>query len=290
MKQRIAWTVIAALVVIVVIAVVQRRVADTGGRGPEDPIQKAVNEAARPFRATDRQFRQTLWDELQPVVLANCEFERMGEAYDGGYLMCGNLLGEVEAGYSYGIANYDKWGCDISTKLGVKLHQYDCFDTRQPACQGGDTVFHAECVANVAKTEALRVFDTMENQFAKNGDANKRLVVKIDVEGAEWESLLAASDDTLQRIDQLAIELHFLDQSDFVQIVRRLKQFFYVAHLHFNNYACTDGIEPLPAIATEVLFVNKRIGVVDPARQWQGPHSLATPDDPTWRDCQTKAP
>ena len=62
------------------------------------------------------QQRRALFDMLQPVALTNCELERFGEAHDGGYLMCGNLLGGVQSGYSYGISGYDKWGCDISTK------------------------------------------------------------------------------------------------------------------------------------------------------------------------------
>ena len=253
-------------------------------------VQRTIDDAARPLRASDVQVRQALLDELQPVVLTNCDLQRFGEAYDGGYLMCGNLLDNVGAGYSYGIANYDKWGCDISTKLSVKVHQYHCFDTRQPACPAGDTVFHAECVGDTAKTEEGRAFDTIANQLAKNGDANRRLVVKMDVEGAEWDSLLDAADETLQRIDQLAIELHFFEQKDFLRIVRRLKQFFYVVHLHFNNYACTRGIEPLPALATEMLFVNKRIGVIDPVGRWRGPHPLATPSAPELPDCQVKTP
>ncbi|MGH9175477.1 MAG: hypothetical protein ACRD1H_14020, partial [Vicinamibacterales bacterium] len=227
MKRHIVGAIVAVLAIIAVVSA----------------VQLTVEDAAHALRAADPKVRQTLFDELQPVVLANCDFQRFGEPNDGGYLMCGNLLDDVEAGYSYGIANYDKWGCDISTKFGVKLHQYDCFDTRQPACPKGDTVFHAECVGDRPKTEERRVFDTMAGQFAKNGDANKRLVVKMDVEGAEWDSLLHASDATLQRIDQLAIELHFFDKRDFVKVVRRLKQFFHVAHLHFNNYACTEGID-----------------------------------------------
>jgi len=271
-RNRILWSLTTAVLAAVVVgSAVQLR---------------TIEDAARPLRSLDPAIREALVRELQPVVLANCEFARFGERNDGGYLMCSNLLNGVEAGYSYGIANYDKWGCDISTKLRVRLHQYDCFDTRQPPCPGGDTVFHAECVADAARTDEGRVFDSMQNQFAKNGDAAKRLVVKMDVEGAEWDSLLHASDETLQRIDQLAIELHFVDQKDFLQVVRRLKQFFHVVHLHYNNYACAEGIAPLPAVATELLFVNKRIGQVDSAQQWRGPHPLATPSAPGRPDCQ----
>ena len=59
---------------------------------------------------------------LRPVALSNCRLERFGEAHDGGYLMCGNLLENVQAGYSYGIDGYDQWGCDISTKRNVTVH------------------------------------------------------------------------------------------------------------------------------------------------------------------------
>jgi hypothetical protein len=249
--------------------------------------QQSVEEVAKLMRSSDRQHRQALFDLLQPVVLSNCEFVRLGEPNDGGYLMCGNLLDRVEAGYSYGIANYDQWGCDISTRLGVVLHQYDCFDTRQPACSTGQTVFHAECVADTRKTEDGRLFDSMESQFTRNGDANKRLVVKMDVEGAEWDSLLHASDETLDRFDQLAIELHFMNEPRHIEVVKRLKQFFHIAHLHFNNHACAEGIEPFPAWAYEVLFVNKRVGIVDETRRWSGAHPLATPADPRRADCQS---
>ena len=140
-----------------------------------------------------------------------------------------------------------KWGCDVSTKLTVKLHQYDCFNTEEPKCPAGDTVFHAECIGPTTKTEEGLVFDTLQNQLAKNGDANRRVVVKMDVEGAEWDSLLHAPDETLARIDQLAIEFHYTDEERFVKTVRRLKQFFNVAHLHFNNFACDPGLWPFPS-------------------------------------------
>jgi hypothetical protein len=70
-------------------------------------------------------------------------------------------------------------------------------------------------------------------------------------------------------------------------VVKRLKQFFHIAHLHFNNHACAKGIEPFPSWAYEVLFVNKRIGVVDESKRWVGPHHLAAPANPSVPDCQT---
>ncbi|MET0211831.1 MAG: hypothetical protein ABW292_02460, partial [Vicinamibacterales bacterium] len=94
-------------------------------------------------------------------------------------------------------------------------------------------------------------------------------------------------DETLARIDQLAIEFHYTDEERFVKTVRRLKQFFHVAHLHFNNFACDPGLRPFPSWAYEALLVNRRLGVVDPAGPPpRGRHALDAPNNPTGADCQ----
>lgn len=153
--------------------------------------------------------RQGLLEQLQPVALANCELKRFGEPNDGGYLMCANLLTDVQTAYSYGISGYDGWGCDVSRQLKVKVHEYDCFNVQEPVCEGGALVFHPECVAgNRSKDSDGRLFDTPESQMARNDDAKRHLVVKMDVEGAEWETFLSMSDSTLDQIDQLAVEFH----------------------------------------------------------------------------------
>jgi hypothetical protein len=271
-------------------------VAIVAGAGPWLAQRQRAARGLKPqdlLRTPDQQARDSLFAELQPVKLANCELERFGEKHDGGYLLCTNLLASVKSAYSYGISGYDGWGCAVSTRLKVRTHQYDCFDPTQPACPGGDTLFHSECIGPDATTDKeRRPFDTLEHQVVKNGDAGKYLVVKMDVEGAEWRSLMQTPDDVLERIDQIAIELHDFgrDFGRFVGVVSRLKQFFHVAHLHFNNYSCMKGLEPFPAQAYEVLFVSKRIAKLDgpgiPAR----PHPLDAPNNPALPDCQFAEP
>ena len=130
----------------------------------------------------------------------------------------------------------------------------------------------------------------MENQFAKNGDTRKRLVVKMDVEGAEWDSLLEASDETLDQINQLAIEMHYVENPKYVRVVERLKQRFYVAHLHFNNNSCWHAVHPFPAWAYEVLFVNKRMATLAPGEPPRRPAAVDAPNNPKAPDCQVAAP
>jgi hypothetical protein len=237
------------------------------------------------------QLREVLFKELQPVKLTNCELKRFGEPNDGGYLLCDNLLASAKSAYSYGISGYDGWGCEVSKRLKVTVHEYDCFNTTAPACPGGRAVFHAECVAGERTTDKEgHVFDSPEHQFAENGDARKHVVMKIDVEGAEWDTFLSTPDAVFQRIDQLVVEFHGVDSERFPRVVRKLKRFFYIANLHFNNFSCKGGLEPFPAWAYEALFVSKRLGVLDPSGEAIMLHPLSARNNPSLEDCQASPP
>lgn len=242
-------------------------------------------------RAAGRKLREAMLAELQPVVLKNCTFERFGSANDGGYLMCQNLIAPLDAAYSYGVGTNDDWGCDVSRRYHVPVYEYDCFDPARPTCNGGTFVFHNECVGGRSGYRASRFFDTLENQITKNGDIGRRLIIKMDIEGAEWDSLLAAPDALLSSIPQIAMEMHGYEDPKIVAVLRKLKRNFYLVNLHFNNWSCTSKAAPLPAWAYQVLWVNKRIGVLDPAAPVPAPMSLLNaPDSPTWPDCQLPSP
>ena len=87
-------------------------------------------------------------------------------------------------------------------------------------------------------------------------------------------------------IMQLALNL--IDQR-IVDVLRKLKRNFYLVNLHFNNWSCTPKAAPLPAWAYQTHWVNKRIGVPDPAAPFPAPMSpLNAPDSPTWPDCQLR--
>jgi hypothetical protein len=242
------------------------------------------------LRRADRlsERRAALLEELQPVKLAGCVLTRFGVENDGGYLLCGNLLDQSAVAYSYGIAGRDSWGCDLSRRHGLTIHQYDCFDTTEPVCDGGDFAFHPECAGDPLETIEGREFDSVAGQVAKNGDGGKRLVVKMGIERAAWRLLLAAPDSLLNDIDQLVVEFHGVNRRKYLKVVRRLKEHFYVGNLHFDNHACVSKVEPFPASVYEVLFVNKRIVDLDESDATPAfPNPLDQPNATDRPDCQT---
>lgn len=231
--------------------------------------------------------RRAIVAELQPVALQNCTFERVGSANDGGYLMCANLPPRIDAAYSYGVGKNDDWGCQVSRRYGVPVHQYDCFNPARPTCEGGTFVFHDECVGDRTEQADARAFDTLENQIRRNGDAGKTLLVKIDIEAAEWDALLATPDHVLASIPQLAMELHGHSDRKILTVLRKLKQHFHLVNLHYNNWTCRRRAWPMKGWAYQVLFVNKQIGVIDPAVPIPAPSSsLNAPDAPSLPECR----
>jgi len=253
-------------------------------RRPAPPVPEPAPEWPTMALAT----RQALAAELTTVTLKNCTLRRYGSANDGGYLMCENLTDNVGAAYSYGIDTEDNWGCDVSRQRRVVVHQYDCFTPHRPRCEGGRFDFHADCVGPRRETIEGKPFDTLSAQIAQNGDAGKPLLVKMDIEGAEWGSLAATSNEVLDRFVQLPMELHLrqADEAAILAGVRRLKQQFYLVNVHYNNWACDAAFAPLPAPAFQTLWVNKRVGVLDTAAPSPAPvSSLNAPDNPNKPEC-----
>jgi hypothetical protein len=231
--------------------------------------------------------RQALREAIRPVRLTNCTFKRFGHPNDGGYVMCANLLDKAAVAYSYGIEGRDDWGCDVSTQYHVAVHEYDCFNTTKPACAAGQLIFHPECIGPSAAVIEGRAYDSFTSQLDRNGDHGKHVVAKVDVEGAEWDSLLATSDDVLDRIEQLSMELHGTNEPRFLRLIEKLKKTFYVVNVHVNNFSCKLMPWPFPGSAYEILFVNRRLGLADvDSKAPPAADPLDSVNLPGRRDCQ----
>src|SRR4030095_15345706 len=100
---------------------------------------------------------------------------------------------------------------------------------------GGTFVFHNECVGDRTGYRKSHFFDNVENQIRRNGDNRPDLIIKMDIEGAEWDSLFATPDELLASIPQLAMEMHGFDNPKIVEVLRKMKRNFYLVNLHFNN-------------------------------------------------------
>lgn len=168
--------------------------------------------------AATREFLQAL------RVCTTCKnFERLGEAHDGGYVMC--LDGLDDPGligmYSYGINGFDGLGMDLAKRYDVPLYEYDCFNPKVPKpCEGCKVEFNFQCITEKGgekltdPTHEMGEYRTLTDQLADHGHsdaADGSLLLKIDVEGAEWPIFAAESLKNLKKFRQVVMELHWLD-------------------------------------------------------------------------------
>ena len=85
----------------------------------------------------------------------------------------------------------------------------------------------------------------------------KNTIIKIDIEGGEWDLLRAKSDVAhLADAPALIFEFHDTRRPEFLKVVSMIKEFFWIAHLHGNtsDRATEEGMP----LYLEVTFVNKR--------------------------------
>jgi len=163
--------------------------------------------------------------------------------------MCADNLDKGLVGaYSYGINGFDGWGMAIAARYKLPLNEYDCTNANQPkVCQGCEVHFHDECILDNASPVKAK-FKTLTEQLKESGNANaaeRSLLLKIDVEGAEWDVFAKEPTANMQKFRQIVVEYHWLNKESehprYLAAVQKIEQAgFAVAHLHGNNYGGGD--------------------------------------------------
>jgi hypothetical protein len=169
---------------------------------------------------------------------------RIGPRTDGGYVFADSISAS-QAVVSYGIATeyqFDR----IMAEAGHKVYMFDHTIEGIDATHA-NMMWHREGVAGVTDP-ASRLY-TVEDHLARHGVEGDRLILKMDVEGAEFDSIGLMSDDTLGRFEQIVMEIHYLanlDNARFragaVRMLRKLNQHFTLFHVHANNCDGPNGL------------------------------------------------
>ena len=178
---------------------------------------------------------------------------RLGKAYDGGYVVAekqdSHLLSDTRIAYSLGI-------CD---DVSFDLFQYDhTIDGLPMQCKR----FHWRKLGITGGQETAQL-KTLETLLKRDGNDNRTgMVLKCDIEGAEWDMLANCSDALLMRFDQIIIEFHDLlrfDQRSLVlHALKKLRKTHQAIHVHLNNNGSVNYSDKLiTPDYLEVTFVLK---------------------------------
>ena len=117
--------------------------------------------------------------------------------------------------------------------------------------------------------------------------------MQMDIEGAEYETLLATPDSVLEKFRIILVEFHnfhHLDNKPFYNMVyatiEKIRERFEPVHLHANNYEKVSNVNGvLMPNVIEVTFLRKD-RVRDNKRLRVLPHVLDLPNNPQWADVE----
>jgi methyltransferase FkbM-like protein len=213
---------------------------------------------------------------------------RLGGDHDGGYLVPDDLEG-IKYCFSPGVSNIATFELDCLNR-GIISFLAD-YSVNMPPLQLPGCQFLKKFVGayNNEKTVTLEKWISGSLPL----DHKKDLMMQMDIEGAEYETLLATPDSILEKFRIIIVEFHnfhHLDNKPHFNLVNatieKIRERFEPVHLHANNYekvANVNGV--LMPNVIEVTFLRKD-RIRGNKRFLTLPHVLDLPNNPQWADVE----
>jgi hypothetical protein len=219
---------------------------------------------------------------------------RVGHPHDGGYILLKELCNSIKRVYSFGVEQDATFDSDYSLRYDAFIRMFDHTVNGIPF-QGerkADKRIQASFIKKGIGPERTDTLDTLENFVEGFNEFDTRKILKMDVEGAEWESLKHTPDPILNSFDMICAEFHdfqLLSSGDALNhqgntlqrkgpnqhdidvrydALEKLTDSFYLFHAHPNNgfpVQQIDGFSVAPIV--EMSFVRKDLVLATPT-QW----------------------
>lgn len=216
----------------------------------DKPVKEIVFEISFPINPD---YLKELSHALRLKKVRDFELIRAGRDGDGGYLLLNDFKLNGIA-YSFGISTDVTWDNDMAN-CGYQIFMYDMTIDDLPKYR---PEFHFFKEGIGGKKDPINRLDTLENFIARNGHQNRRnVILKMDVEGAEWDFLETVKSETLNQFDQIIFEFHGLvlgmnvvKSGRFISCLRKLNQTHQAIHVHGHNGDAAIKLE-------EMIFPNE---------------------------------
>lgn len=232
----------------------------------DKPIRDALIRGAG--RVGLHTVRRTRKDDLAAFIRAlwpldgGVELIRLGPDGDGGYLVPDDLEG-IGAGFSPGVSTESGFERDLAER-GMRVYLAD-YSVAGPAEDNPGFDFEKKFVGSFPSDATMTMDDWKRSKI---GDDGGDLLLQMDIEGAEFETILNMSPGLMRQFRILLIEFHYLHQlwnkPWFLLASRAFRKILAthsVVHIHPNN-CCgslnSRGLE-IPRVAEFTFLRNDRL-------------------------------
>lgn len=133
----------------------------------------------------------------------------IGEQYlDGSYVLLDDFT-NIKIAYSFGISTNIQFDKALADK-GIDIYMYDHTINSLPYENGR---FHWKKIGLCGVNEKKNNFKNLEELIIENKHIDeKNMILKMDVEHDEWQSLINLKERTLNQFKYIIIEYHFKDE------------------------------------------------------------------------------
>ncbi len=204
--------------------------------------------------------------EFHPFDVDGYSKKRYGRDEDGGYVILDASLGATHI-LGYGVDKDVSFENQLTEAWSINAHVFDhTIDEIPPT---GAAVTYIKEGIGAKDEDPLYTLETHVKRYVPDGS---NFVLKMDVEGAEWDVLRTAD---LSRVSQLIVEFHEL-QEDHSDVIKKINEMFYLVHIHGNNchnqpWTYIDRVHVMPRYL-ECTYVRKDLVTVKPsAEKFPGP-------------------
>lgn len=195
------------------------------------------------------------------VIPKKIKFEksRFGRNCDGGYIFAKTPLRNQKV-FGFGVSNDISCESDLFNyfKTSVNLFDGTC---DFPGVLPENFTYNKENISGENINRILKI--------------DNPIILKMDIEGYEFPSLLSIEDSVLENIEQMVVEFHLapdiapiancnsLDEllDKFFEIIKKIQKTHKIFHIHGNNFVGLLS-NSIP-IVVELSFINKKICDID---------------------------
>lgn len=160
--------------------------------------------------------------QLLELVAPEADYACSAEERFDQYVMCDQSFAEATGAWSFGVNGYDPWGEHVYHQHQLVPREFDCYNTNPPTTFTSE--FLAVCLGDEQDVSAQRdnrAWTTLGEEL-RNSAAGSALV-KMDIEGSEYDVFDSISCEDLRRIGSLTVEYHFNKGCDNVNLGRAMR-------------------------------------------------------------------
>ena len=219
-----------------------------------DNLEKKINEEIKYKGAKYCYYNDDdscLYKYFCPKIVADKKLKLFGFLKDGAYVLTDDL-NKVSIAYSFGVDEEYSFELDLADN-GIDIYMYD------PTIQGLNFTIYKKYFNKDFKHDIdyyqkkLHFFkigitdsqnkrnnmNTLEELMKVNGHLNEaNRILKMDVEGAEWNVLKELSYDILKKFKYISFELHLgeFPKGYYSDVIKKLSKFHQVIFIRCNNW------------------------------------------------------